>query len=210
MISCKMLIKLQLLVPVTAFLLSGCAGGGLMLQEQARIGVINFQQCRPDYTFKEIGLDDIQNRNEALECSRKGMPLIFSAELKQRLQERLKREVQLVPLDVPNNYNIISQIDIARRYNIDFLVGGMLERYIDSSATKRAKKQGILPATATLSPVMEKAAASTVLVANVKVARVSDSSLLAEFECKEEGDKSGDVYTFKLADKIAEKVFEVH
>lgn len=206
----KILMIIVAMILTMTSLLTGCSG--IVVHEQAlnaaKVGVAGFQQCRPDLTLKEIGLSDIQTRNEAVECSKKGMPVIFTAELKNRLQERLKKEVVIVPLDIPYNYNIQSQIDLAKKQNVDYLVGGMLERYVDVSATQRAKKTGIMPDTAILSPVMVSGDTSTVLIADLKVARVSDGKIVAEVKWEADGQKGGDVYTRDLADEIAEDLFD--
>jgi len=200
-------IVFALIVAMSLFA-GGCAGN--IAQKNYKVGVINFQQCRPDLTLKEIGLNDIQQRNEALECNKKGMPRVFAGELRNRLVSKLQRDVQLIPLDVPYNHNIQSQIDIARSNNIDLLIGGTLERYIDNGASQRAKKEGILPNTAVLSPVMERPAPFTVVEANISLVKVADREIIGDFKLEEEGDRGADSYTNQLADKIAEKIVDLH
>ncbi|GFO55243.1 hypothetical protein GMSM_22500 [Geomonas sp. Red276] len=181
--------------------LAGCSGPA----RNYTVGVVGFQQCRPDLVLKEIGYNDIKTRNDANLCSKKGMPVIFAAELASRLKQRLKKEVVVVPLDVPYNYNIRSQIDIARREKIDYVVGGKIDSYVDPGAVDRARAAGILPYTATLSPTPSAIAdnAPTVLNVDLKVARTSDGKILSELQYSEEGDKGGDYYTGEVARKIA-------
>ncbi|MCM0083630.1 hypothetical protein L4X63_18755 [Geomonas sp. Red32] len=181
--------------------LAGCSGPG----RNYKVGVVGFQQCRPDLVLKEIGYNDIKTRNDANLCSKKGMPVIFAAELASRLQQLLKKEVVIVPLDVPYNYNIRSQIDIARREKLDYVVGGKIDGYVDPNAVDRARAAGILPYTATLSPTPSAIPdnAPTVLYVDLKVARTSDGKILSELQYSEEGDKGGDYYTAEVAKKIA-------
>ena len=198
----------RLVVAVVALcVLSGCAGPKLT---NYKVGVVGFQQCRPDLVLKEIGYNEIQGRNEANRCSRKGMPVIFAAELASRLQARLKKEVVIVPLDVPYNYNIRSQIDLARKEHVDYLVGGKLDRYVDPKAVARARQSGILPYTATMSPTPESEEDVKVMIApDLKLARVLDGKILSEYRLTSGGERGGEVYTSEIADKIAESIEEL-
>lgn len=173
-----------------------------------KVGVVGFQQCRPDLVLKEIGYSDIPVRNEANECSRKGMPKIFAAELSKSIQQQINREVVIVPLDVPYNYNIRSQIDIAKSMGVDYLIGGKLDKYIDPSATQRAKYSGILPNTATLSPTPSSIPddAAVVLITDLMLARVLDGKIIAEYKEEQEGSGSGYEYTRDLAKKISDEI----
>lgn len=185
-------------------LVTGCASKS----RDYKVGVVGFQQCRPDLVLKESSYDLIETRNEANRCSKKGMPVVFAAELAAGIQKRLKKDVVIVPLDVPYNYNIRSQIDIAKREKVDYLVGGKLDRYVDPNAVDRAKRAGILPDTAVLSPTPSAIPddAETVLATDLKLARVSDGKILAEYRESEEGDDGGDLYTDDLAEEIADRI----
>jgi len=173
-----------------------------------KVGVVGFQQCRPDLVLKETGYNDIETKNQAGSCSRKGMPVIFAAELADGIRRRLNQPVVIVPLDLPYNYNIRSQVDLARGEQVDYLVGGKLDGYVDPSAVDRARKAGILPATATLSPTPSDLPddAKTRLSTDLKLARVSDGKVLADFQVSREGDKGGDFYTRELAERIAGRI----
>lgn len=190
--------------------MSGCSNVPIVPERPYKVGVVGFQQCRPDLVLTEIGYNEIPVRNEANECSRKGMPTIFAGELSRSIKQRINKEVILVPLDVPYNYNIRSQIDIARGMGVDYLVGGKIDKYIDPSAPQRAKYSGILPNTATLSPTPSSTPdnATTVLTTDLKLARVLDGKILAEYKDEQEGSKSGFDYTNKLAEKIADQIVE--
>lgn len=199
-----LLIISSLLLP----LMFGCSNSAIVPERPYKVGVVNFQQCRPDLALKEIGYLEIPSRNEANDCSRKGMALIFSAELSKNIQQRINKEVVLIPLDVPYNYNIRSQIDIARGMGLDYLIGGKIDKYVDPSAPQRARYSGILPNTATLSPTPSAIAdnATTVLITDLKLVRVLDGKIIAEYKDEQEGTKSGYEYTNVLAEKISEEI----
>lgn len=199
-IRCAVLIS----ATVAITLVTGCASKS----RDYRVGVAGFQQCRPDLVLGEPRYDLIETKNEAGRCSKQGMPVIFAAELAGKIRQHLKKDVVIVPLDVPYNYNIRSQIDIARREKVDYLVGGKLDRYIDPNAVDRAKRTGILANTAVLSPTPSATPddAETVLATDLKLARVSDGKILAEYKETEKGDDGGDVYTDELAEKIADRI----
>ncbi|WP_143424271.1 hypothetical protein [Geoanaerobacter pelophilus] len=185
-------------------LVAGCSS----TKREYKVGVVGFQQCRPDLVLKETGYNDIETKNEAGRCNKRGMPVIFAAELAGGIEKQLKKKVVVVPLDVPYNYNIRSQIDIARREGLDYLVGGKLDSYIDPAAVDRAKRAGILANTAILSPTPSAIPddAETVLKTDLKLARVSDGKILSEYREEEQGSKAGDYYTRELAEKIADRI----
>lgn len=201
----------KILFMMTTVLVSqmfGCSNVAIVPERPYKVGVVGFQQCSPDLVLTEIGYKEIPIRNEANECSKKGMPVIFAAELLKGIHQRINQEVLLVPLDVPYNYNIRSQIDIARGMGIDYLIGGKIDKYIDPSAPQRAKYSGILPNTATLSPTPSKIPdnASTLLVTDLKLARVIDGKIIADYKDEQEGNESGLEYTNILAEKISAEI----
>ncbi|MDD2366139.1 MAG: hypothetical protein PHN84_08250 [Desulfuromonadaceae bacterium] len=205
--------KKKILFAVSCLLLAqsfGCSNVPVVPERPYKVGVTGFQQCSPQLTLKEIGYLEIPIRNEANDCTRRGMPVIFAAELAKNIKDKISKEVVIVPLDVPYNYNIRSQIDIAKTMDVDYLIGGKIDKYVDPSAPQRAKYSGILPNTATLSPTPSKIAddESTDLVIDLKLARVLDGKIISEYKDEFIGKRSGYEYTKELAEKIAEEIID--
>lgn len=205
-------VKLLLASTFMGTQLFGCATAPQVAEKPYTVGVVNFQQCRPDMVLKEIGYNDIAVRNEANDCSRLGMPKIFAAELARELKSKVNNQVVLVPLDVPYNYNIRSQIDIARGMSVDYVIGGKIDKYIDPAGPQRGKYSGILPNTATLSPTPSKIAdnAKTEMQLDLTLARTADGKIIAQYNEEFEGDKNGYEYTKGLAEKIATDIIRTN